>query len=69
MLSALEGRLGCRIDTMEKAVTFMAEHAAYVQNLLAVGADGKTAYERTKGKSGKVLGLELGEKVLWKVRV
>ena len=53
MLSALEGRLACKIDAKEKVVVFMAEHAAYVQNRLEVGADGKTAYERNKGKSGK----------------
>lgn len=68
MLSALEGRLGCKIDAKEKVVVFMAEHAAYAQNRLEVGADGTTAYERTKGKSAKVLGLGFGEKLLWKVR-
>ena len=68
MLSALEGRLKCRIDTREKVVIFMAEHLAYLQCRLEVGLDDKTAYERVKGKSGKVLGIEFGEKVLWKIR-
>ena len=68
MLSALEGRLGCKVHAKEKVVVFIAEHAGYAQNRLEVGADGKTACERTKGKSSKVLRLEIGQKVLWKVR-
>ena len=35
-------------------------------NRLEVSVDGKTAYERCKGKKAQVLGLEFGEKVLWK---
>ena len=35
-------------------------------NRLEVSVDGKTAYERCKGKKAEVLGLEFGEKVLWK---
>ena len=35
-------------------------------NRLEVGKDGKTAYERCKGKKAKVLGFEFGEK--WKAR-
>lgn len=58
----------CRIDTKEKVVIFMAEHLSYLQCRLEVGRDGKTAYERVMGKSGKVLGIEFGEKGLWKIR-
>ena len=56
MLSALEARLGGRVDTKEKVVVFMAEHAAYLLNRLEVGLDGKTSFERTKGKAAKALG-------------
>ena len=31
-----------------------------------MSSDGKTAYERLRGKKSKVLGLEFGEKVLWR---
>ena len=31
-----------------------------------MGEDGKTAYERTKGKAATVLGIEFGEKISWK---
>ena len=43
MLSALESRVGRRIDARERVITFMAEHAAYIQNRLEIGKDGKTA--------------------------
>ena len=33
-----------------------------------VGANGKTAYERIKGKVAKIDGLEFGDGVLWKRR-
>ena len=33
-----------------------------------MGKDGKTAYERNKGKRGEVLAVEFGERLLWKVR-
>ena len=35
-------------------------------NRLEVGKDGKTAIERCKGKSATVMGVEFGEKVLYK---
>ena len=35
-------------------------------NRFEVGYDGKTAYERCKGKRAKTLGIEFGEAILWK---
>ena len=35
---------------------------------MEVSKDSKTAYERTNGKSAKLLGSEFGETVLWKRR-
>jgi hypothetical protein len=32
-------------------VAFLAEYASYLLNRLAIGKDGKTAFERKKGKS------------------
>ena len=66
MKSALEARLGRRVDAERRVVTFIAEYAAYLMNRLEVGKDGKTAYERVKGKRARVLGIEFGEKVLYK---
>ena len=66
MKLALEGRLGQKVDAEANVVAFMAEYAGYLVNRLEVGKDGKTAYERVKGKSATVLGLEFGEKLMWK---
>ena len=46
----------------------MVEYASYLLNRCEVSHDGKTAYERLKGKSAKVLGVEFGETVMWKRR-
>ena len=63
---ALEGRIGQKIDAESRVVAFMAEYAAYLVNRLSVGKDGKTPYERNKGKKATVLGVEFGEKLLYK---
>jgi len=68
MKSALEGRLKMEVDAERRIVTFMAEYAGYLMNRLEVGKDGKTAYERTKGKKATVLGIEFGEKLMWMKR-
>ena len=44
----------------------MVEYATHILNRFEVSQDGKTAYERCKGKAAKVSGLEFGEAVLWK---
>jgi len=66
VLMALEEKIGRQIDPEEAVVTFIPEYSAYVLNRLEVGKDGKTAYERTRGKKATVVGLEFGEKVLWR---
>ena len=66
MKLALEDRIGKEIDAEACVLTFAAEYASYLINRLLVGKDGKTACERSKGKSATVLGLEFGEKVLYK---
>ena len=64
----LEERLGRQLDARERIVAFIPEYAAYLMNKLFVGEDGKVAYERVKGKKPSVLGIEFGEKVLYKVK-
>ena len=66
VLMALEEKIGRQLDPEEAVVTFIPEYSAYVLNRLEVGKDGKTAYERTRGKKATVVGLEFGEKVLWR---
>lgn len=66
LLLELVFRLGVEVGANEPIVAFLPEYAAYLMNRLEVGKDGKTAYERVKGKCGTVVGVEFGEKVLWK---
>ena len=66
MKSALADRLEGEIRAASPIVTFMLEYASYLVNRLEIGKDGKTAYERAKGKKATVLGIEFGEKVMWK---
>ena len=68
MKLALEGRLQRKVNAAANVVAFMAEHAGYLVNQLEVGKDGKNAYERVKGKAAKVLGVEFGEKLMWKMK-
>jgi hypothetical protein len=63
---ALEERLGAKVPASHCIVAFLAEYAAYLLNRLEVGKDGKTAWERSRGKSGNVMGIEFGEKVMYK---
>ena len=67
--SQLDERYGVKVDTRHPVLTWLCEYSMYLLNRLEVSKDGKTAYERCKGKQAKVLGLEFGEKVLWKYRL
>jgi hypothetical protein len=42
------------------------EFSAVVLNRLEVGHDGKTSYQRLKGKRVAMPGVEFGESVIWK---
>ena len=66
--SALEDRWGVKLDTDHAVWSWMAEYAGWLVTRGEVGKDGRTAYERLKGKRAKVQGLEFGEGVLWKRR-
>ena len=67
ILIASEERIGEEVLPTEPVAQFIPEFAAYVNNRLEVGKDGKTAMERIKGKRSAVPGLEFGEKLLWKI--
>ena len=45
---------------------WLVEYAAFLLNRHEVGQDGRTAYERLKGKRATSLGVEIGEKLMWK---
>ena len=57
---------GVRVEVRHPVLTFLCEFVGYMMNRMEVAADGKTPYERVKGKRAEVMGLEFGEKVLWK---
>jgi hypothetical protein len=65
---AIEDRLGLNVPAMHCIVAFLAEYAAYLLNRLEVGKDGKTAFEKSRGKAASVLGMEFGEKLMYKVK-
>ena len=68
MKSQLDERYKIKIDAEHPVVVWLCSHAAYLLNCLEVGKDGRTAYERVKGKKACVLGLEFAERVMWKKR-
>jgi hypothetical protein len=63
-----DDRYGVKIDTKHPILAWMCEYRMCLLNRLEVSKDGKTAYERCKGKKVKVFGFEFAEKVLWKLR-
>ena len=66
MKSSLDERMGVLIDVRHPVLTWMCEFVGYMMSRMEVASDGKTPYERVKGKRGEMLGLEFGERVLWK---
>jgi hypothetical protein len=66
MKSALESRSGLKFDCDHPVVPWLVEHASDVYNKFHVGADGKTSYERWKGKPWNRDTLEFGELIHYK---
>ena len=50
ILSGLEARMGRSIDARERIIGLIPEYVAYLMNRLTKGEDGKSLYERMKGK-------------------
>ena len=63
MKSALDTRVGVDIRGTSNFLPWMVEYASVLINRYLVGKDGKTAYERLRGKKSKMLGFEFGESV------
>ena len=42
------------------------EYAAVLLNSFEVVANGKTSYERNKGKKATTMGIDIGEAILWR---
>ena len=55
--SSLEDRVEAKLGGNHAAWAWIAEYASYLLNRFEVGKDGKTAYERCKGKKARVMGV------------
>ena len=66
--SALEEKWGVELPIEHPVWPWLVEYAAFLLTRGEVGKDGKTAYERSRGKEAKIQGFEFGEGVLWKRR-
>ena len=64
---ALETRIDSKLPVTHTIFTWLVEHIADVLNRFAVGADGKTAVQRLKGKACEKYVLEFGSAVMFRV--
>ena len=64
--SAVEERLGVKLAVGHVVWPWLVEFTAWLLTRAEVGHDGRTTYERIKGKSAKLPWIEFGEGVLWK---
>jgi len=64
--SALENRTGLKFQSGHPVVPWLVEHASDIYNKFHMGSDGKTAYERWKGKPWNKETVEFGELVHFK---
>ena len=67
MKSALEAKIGLRISVERAIIKWMVEYAGVAYTRFKVGEDGRTAYQRLKGRRfGKPV-VEIGERVMYEV--
>ena len=64
-----ESHLGENIPSDHNFIPWLVEYAAVLLNRGQVGKDGKTAYERLKGKAASLPGVQFGEKMLWRTNI
>ena len=50
MKSGLESRIGQEAKANHNSIPWLVRHATWIRNRFKIGTDGKTAYERWKGK-------------------
>jgi hypothetical protein len=66
--STLEDKWGVKLGAEHRIWPWLVEWVGSMMSRAEVGADGKTGYERSKGKVAKLPGMEFGEGVMWKRR-
>ena len=64
--SSLEEKWGLKLESKHMVIPWIMEHASYLLNRFEVSHDGRTAYERCKGKPARAPGVQFGEGVLWR---
>ena len=69
MKLAFESHLGEKIQSAHNMVPWLVEYAAVLLNRGQVGQDGKTSYERLKGKPASLPGMQFGERLLWRTNI
>ena len=62
--SSLEAKWGLKQDVEHRIWPWLVEMVGWMMSRADVGADGKTDYERCKGRRARLLGMEFGEAVL-----
>ena len=70
-VKSIEGQIRVARSALEMRIqlmTWLIEYVSLLLNRYEVGRDGRTAYERNKNKSSKLMGLEFGECVMWRRR-
>ena len=63
----LEQRLGLKLSCKHPVMTWLVEHSADLISKYQVGEDGKTAYERWKGKRFTMEEVEFGERIHYRL--
>ena len=66
MKFAIDERISTDLSGSSKVLCWLVEFAALLINRYSVGHDGKTPYERLKGKKSNMFGFEFGERVLFR---
>ena len=67
MLIGLKARVGWNFPMDHPVIAWLVMHVADTRTRYYMGRDGKTAYERLKGKRCQALILEFGETVLYRI--
>ena len=67
MKMALEAKLKHRLPSNHPMTAWLVEHTAWVLNKFHLGADGRSAYGRLRGREGRESACECGETIMWLV--
>ena len=63
---AFQSHTGSSVPSDHNIIPCMIQYSGALLNRYSVGEDGKTGYERLKGKAASMPGLEFGERVHWR---